>query len=474
MAISKALVVDDDPLSREFLVEVLRRCGLHVLSACDGRAGLDIFQREEPDIVFTDLRMPGMSGIDLLEKAAESSPAATIILTTAFASVQSAVEAMRKGAYDYLVKPFSPDEIEALLGRVKERAALKSENEYLRREVDREVDAKRIITVNSRMTMICQEVERVAKSKATVLIQGESGAGKELIARAIHEKSPRASRPFIKVNCAALAETLLESELFGHEKGAFTGAVSRREGRFELAEGGSLLLDEVSEISPSLQAKLLRVLEEEEFERVGGSHTIRADVRIIATTNRDLAKEIQEGRFRQDLYYRLNVVPIRLLPLRERPDDIPPLVQYFLKRFSAECGVEAPVIPQDVMDRLMAYRWPGNVRELRNFVHRMVVVGRLSDLPDAVPSPQPELGAAGAGGNGSGGHGSGGNGSSADNGEQPQISVGTSLEDAERMLILQTLKKTHGNRTQAADILKVTTRTLRNKLQTYRIRGFLS
>ncbi len=448
MPFERALVVDDDSLNAEFLRTVLQRHDCEVAVAHSGEEAWEIFDKDGADMLFTDLRMPGMGGIELLGKVHAAEPRTSIVVMTAYASLETAIEAMRRGAYDYLIKPFQPEQVAGLLSRIRERHALYSQNEYLQNEAERADDE--IVTGDPGYMRLLDEVKRAAATKVSVLVHGESGTGKELIARAVHRHSPRAGGAFIRVNCAALSETLLESELFGHEKGAFTGATAKREGRFELADGGTLLLDEISEISPSLQAKLLRVLEEEEFERVGGTQTLRVNVRIVATTNRDLRQAMAEGQFREDLYYRLNVVPVQLPPLRERRGDIPLLIDYFLDKFCRECGRDRPNLSDSAIDQLLIYPWPGNVRELRNLMHRLVALSgqaaiEAEDLPaEFTGGPQ-------------------------DPGDG--VCVGATIDQAERWLILNTLDHTSGHRNRAADILGVTTRTLRNKLSQYRRDG---
>ena len=448
MRIEKILVVDDDALSRSYVSEVLVRNGYVVENAENGHKAVTMALNCRYDIVFLDLKMPGLSGLEVLKKLKKHTKETIVVIMTAFGSIESAVEAMRMGAYDYVIKPISIDQIEFLLKKVQERQRLIDENNYWRSKVDGNGDLQEpIMNKRSKMYKIYQNVKKIAQSKASVLIQGESGTGKEIIAQSIYSQSKRNSGPFIKVNCAALSESLLESELFGHERGSFTGADLKRLGRFELANNGTLLLDEISEVSPKIQSKLLRVLEEEEFERVGGSKTLKVDVRIIATTNRDIPVEIEKNRFRQDLYFRLNVIPIIIPPLRERKEDIPELVEYFLKKFS--CGVNASVkeISDKAKDMLCQYYWPGNIRELKNLIHRCVVMID-SDilLPEHfenmlnVNIAQKEY----------------------------ELSSGQTIEDVERVLIYKTLEETDGNKTRAAEILKITPRTLRNKLNKYK------
>lgn len=452
MSVEKIMVVDDDALGREYLCETLKRGGYDVTGVGNGQQAVSRIGKEDFDMVFMDMKMPGMDGMEALEKIKGISQETVVILMTAYGTIESAVEAMRKGAYDYIIKPFSPDQIELLISRVNERQKLIAENKYWRSASNVDEKSEPVYSKNSKMSQIYEQLKKIAQSKASVLIQGESGTGKELVARAIHYFSPRRDKPFIRVNCAALAESLLESELFGHERGAYTGAVAKRIGRFELANEGTLLLDEVSEISPNIQAKLLRVLEEEEFERVGGEKTIKIDVRIVATTNRDLAMEIQKGTFREDLFYRLNVVPIHLPPLRERREDIPLLANTYLEKYSSENNSSVKSIEKRAMDYLSQYNWPGNVRELKNIVQRAVVMGSseelgLENFTSIIDTKRFT-------------HAIGNDPANIRKNDQ-------SIEDAERDLIFTTLEKTGGNKTKAAELLKITTRTLRNKLNKY-------
>ena len=447
MSIEKILVVDDDDLSRGYLSEALQRNGYSVDNASDGQEAVNLTDKQNYDMLFLDMRMPRMGGMKVLERVKKTSKETTVVIMTAYGSIESAVEAMQKGAYDYIIKPFSVDNIELLLKRVQERQKLIDENKYWRSKLDSNVENEFVIDKQSKMFEILNNVKRMAQSKASVLIQGESGTGKEIIAHSIYSHSQRNSKPFIKVNCAALSESLLESELFGHEKGAFTGADLKRMGRFELANGGNLLLDEISEVSPKIQSKLLRVLEQEEFERVGGSKTLKVDVRIIATTNRDLEREIEKDNFRQDLYFRLNVIPVIVPPLRERREDIPVLAEYFLEKFKT--GTDTPLkrISKEAIDILVKYDWPGNVREIKNLIHRCTV---MIDSEVLMPEHFENM----------------------LNVNKPrtnsELSVGQTIEDVERELIYKTLEKTGGNKTRAAEILNITARTLRNKLSRYK------
>ena len=453
MAIERVLVVDDDAPTRELLFEILTRHGCEVLLAADGDQAVKHLEREELDLVLTDVRMPGLGGMDVLGRAREVDRDAPVILMTAYGTIESAVEAMKCGAFDYIVKPVSPDRVDLMLQRVSEWSSLVRENRYLRSQLAGQEAADEMVGRHPKLVEVIETVRRVAQSKATVLVQGESGTGKELIARLVHYSSPRSENAFITVNCAALSETLLESELFGHERGAFTGAISRREGRFELAHGGTLMLDEISEIPPPLQAKLLRAVEEEEFERVGGTRTIKVDVRLVCTTNRDLTREVAEGRFRDDLYYRLNVVPVVLAPLRERRDDIPLLATYFVRRFARENASPARRVTKEAMQLLKQAPWPGNVRELRNAIQRAVVLATSEEIgPDDLPADLSVVRPRRAGGG---------------------VMVGQSIDEMERELILRTLESTGWNKTEAARILDVTPRTLRNKLGRYRQDGQL-
>ncbi len=351
-------------------------------------------EREGFDLVLTDLKMPRKGGLDVLEKARSAAPDAEVVIVTGFVDVPTAVESIKKGGFDYLLKPICVDQVEMLLRRVKEHVRLVEENKYLHAELAGGSD---IIGESRAIKDVCQKAVFVAATDATVLLQGESGTGKELVSRLIHNSSPRADGPFIRVNCAALSESILESELFGHERGAFTGAHAAKPGRFELADGGTLLLDEVTETSEKLQAELLRVIEEKEFERVGGTRTVRVDVRIITTTNRDLAKEVAEKRFREDLYYRLNVVPLVLPPLREREGDVDVLVEHFVGRFARRLGRSRPSLSDGALVLFRRYPWPGNVRELENLVQRLVIMDTdgsidAEDLPDYLAQPAGRLG----------------------------------------------------------------------------------
>src|SRR4051812_1226440 len=371
---ARILVVDDQEMMRDSLAANLVREGHEVIAAGDGQAAAARLQAQRFDLLVTDLKMPRMTGIELLAEAKRLRPEMPVVLMTAFATVGTAVEAMKLGAYDYIQKPFDGDEIKLLVDRTLEHSRLIRENQALRTMAAEQTAARPMIGGGEPMQDVRKKIELVARSSATVLVRGESGTGKEVVARAIHAASERRERPFLAVNCAALSENLLESELFGHEKGAFTGADKLRRGRFELADGGTLLLDEISEIAPALQAKLLRVLQESQFERVGSSISQQVDVRVIATTNRDLAASVAEGKFRQDLFYRLNVVPIELPPLRQRPEDVPDLCRHFLSLVARRNGEAYRHIEPEAVRLLQRYSWPGNVRELQNIVERATVL----------------------------------------------------------------------------------------------------
>jgi len=450
MAIQHILVVDDEPLIRKFLVETLKRMGFIVQDAADGAQALRKVHAETFDLIFADIKMPNLGGMDLLRKVREVSPESVVVMMTAYATVENAVEAMKIGAFDYIIKPFSPDQIEMVTRRAAEHESLVEENRYLRSEILKEYGFGEIIGNTPIMRDIFEVIKKVANSRATVLVQGESGTGKELVARAIHYNSSRANAPFIKVNCAALPETLLESELFGHEKGAFTGAVTRHPGRFELAHRGTLLLDEVSEIPLGLQAKLLRVLQEREFERVGGTRPIKVDVRIVATTNRNLDEEIEEKRFREDLFFRLNVIPVTLPPLRERLEDVPLLAEHFVDWYCRENNRPPKQLEPETLDFMRTYSWPGNVRELQNVIERAVVL----DADDVVRPEHIALR------------------SEAESDTDEIVdAVGTTVAEMERRLILKTLRALNGNRGRTAEVLKISVRTLRNKINQYRMDG---
>ncbi len=388
------LIVDDEKNYLLVLEDLLSEEGYRVLTADSAQKGLEAAQSCDLDVLITDMKMPGMDGMALLDSIHSKNPDLPIIMMTAFGSVQKAVEAMRKGAFDYILKPFKNDELKLTIRKAVEHHDLVRRNRFLTQELQERYQFSNIIGKSAPMQRIYQLIEKVAPTKATVLVTGESGTGKELIARAIHFNSTRRDQAFITVNCGALPENLLESELFGHEKGSFTGAVNQRKGRFELANDGTLFLDEISEMSTPLQVKLLRVLQEMEFERVGGSQTLKVDVRMVAASNRNLKAEVAEGRFRSDLFYRLNVVHVQLPPLRERTDDIPLLTNHFLAKYTRGDGRPSISIDPEAMRHLLEYSWPGNVRELENVVERAVILSSgdkivVRDLPSEVRDPAP-------------------------------------------------------------------------------------
>jgi len=443
----RILVVDDEANARTALAELLREEGYTVDTAADGFKALPKLEEFVPDLVLTDLKMPGMDGLQLMQKSREADPERAVVVMTAHGAVETAVKAMRDGAASYLTKPLNMDELLVILERALERRRMKQETTELKARLHERHRIENIIGSSTAMKEVFQTVMQVAPSKASVLITGESGTGKELVAAAIHQQSTRATGPFVKLHCSALAESLLESELFGHERGAFTGAVARRDGRFQQAHGGTLFLDEIGEISPSIQVKLLRFLQEHEFERVGGNQTIAVDVRVIAATNRDLLKRVKEGHFREDLYYRLNVVSVEMPALRARKSDIPLLATHFLRRFAKENNKKVEGFSDDALDLLTGYAWPGNVRELENAVERAVVVCRTDtlrpvDLPrNVVVDAKSEDGA-------------------------PRI-PGASLADIEKHAILKTLEMTGGSTSKAADILGISPRKIQYKLREY-------
>src|SRR5512147_251353 len=381
---TRILVVDDEEIVRESLGGWLEKDGYTVAVLPDGASALARLKEERWSILIVDLKMPGIDGLQVLERAKKNQPGLAVVMMTAYATVDTAVAAMKLGAYDYLVKPFDPEELSLMMQKIVAQQALLRENAVLRQALKQEYRFRDLVSKSPAMQAIFDLARTAARSNSTILVLGESGSGKEVLARAVHQESPRAQGPFVAVSCAALTESLLESELFGHEKGAFTGAFARRKGKFEAADGGTLFLDEVGDIGPKLQLDLLRVLEERRFHRIGGNAPVDVDVRIVAATNRDLRKAVQDGRFREDLYYRLNVIPIELPPLRQRREDIPLLVDNFLERLSAEMKKPLEGISAEAMNALLSHEWPGNVRELRNVLERGAVVctGTIIQLSD--------------------------------------------------------------------------------------------
>ncbi|MBN1612126.1 MAG: sigma-54-dependent Fis family transcriptional regulator [Polyangiaceae bacterium] len=441
----RILVVDDEANARNALAEILREEGYSVETAADGFKGLARFQESLPDLVLTDLKMPGMDGVELLGKVREIEPTMPVIVMTAYGAVDTAIRAMRAGAVDYLTKPINTDELLLVADRALDQLHLRREAQALRSQLAERYRFENVVGSSPLMQQVFKIVAQVAPSRATVLLTGESGTGKELLAAAIHHRSKRASGPFVRLHCAALAEGFLESELFGDEREAAAGVQRAREGRFEQANGGTLFLDEIGEIPAATQVKLLRVLQEHEFERAGGNRTISVDTRVIAATNRDLKAMVAEGRFRKDLFYRLNVINVALPALRERSSDIPALAQHFLRRFASENAKPVDRISDAALARLVAYRWPGNVRELENVMERAVVLadGSAVDLPHLSPEVQPTVRSA-----------------------EPVI-PGSTMAELERYAILTTLEAQRGSTSRAAEVLGISVRKIQYKLQEY-------
>jgi two-component system response regulator PilR (NtrC family) len=459
----RILIIDDDESVRDLLETVFKDQGFDVTTATNGKEGLELLQNEHFDLFIVDLVMPEMGGIDLLKNASSLNIDTPSIVITAFATVNTAVEAMKLGAFDYITKPFSLDELMIVVKRCLEVSRLKKENISLKKQLKQRFDFGGLIGNSLEMQKVFDLIKKIADTDSTVLIYGESGTGKELVAKVIHYNSHRSQKPFVPLNCAAIPKDLLESELFGHEKGAFTGAINTRIGRFELANGGTIFLDEVGELHPSLQVKLLRVLQEREFERVGSTRTIKIDVRILAATNRDLEKAIADGIFREDLYYRLNVIPLKLPPLRDRKEDIPVLIDHFIHKFSKRKKKEEIVISPEAMNCLMNYQWPGNVRELENTVERLVIlcdkVVTIDDLPERIKI-----------------------GTGAVNLCQKEVTIekreldkfllpdsgidlNSLIDKIERDLIIQAIEKTKGVKSKAATLLGLNRTTLIEKMK---------
>ncbi len=450
------LVVDDEANYLTVMEALLGEAGYETLTAASGADALKVAAQADLDLVLTDMKMPQMSGIELLSELKRLDPDLPVIIMTAYGTVEKAVEAMKKGAFDYILKPFKNEEILVTIAKALEHRHLLRQNRLLGQELGKRYGPANIVGHSKAMQEILALVHRVAPTRATVLISGESGTGKELIARAIHALSPRAAKPFISVNVAALTETLLESELFGHEKGAFTHAVAMRKGRFELADGGTLFLDEVAEMTPALQVKLLRVLQEMEFERVGGTRTIKVDVRVVAATNKDLKEEVDAGRFREDLFYRLNVVHLKIPPLRQRPEDIPPLAHHFLRKYAEENARGEVHLAPEALSVLNRYPWPGNVRELENVMERAVILcnGRLitpQDLPAELAGTRPDP--------------------SLDLGQLPlfHLPLPEALERLEEQMIRRALAQAGNVQVRAAELLGITKSLLQYKLKKYQL-----
>ena len=438
---------------RELLSIMLSKEGFDVVAAADGESAIKAIQNDIFDLIITDIKMPKLGGIELLRTVKEVSPETVVIVITAFATTETAVDAMKLGAYDYITKPFkSIEEIKLVIRKALEKRLLRKENILLKREIESRIGFDNFIGKSEAMQRVFALIRQVADTTSTVLITGESGTGKELVARAVHAQSSRKNNPFVTVNCGALPETLLESELFGYMKGAFTGAVANKQGLFEAANGGTIFLDEISATTAALQIKLLRVLQEREFKRVGGTADLKVDVRVIAASNKDLQAAVAQGTFREDLYYRLNVIPVNLPPLRDRREDIPHLVEYFLKKKAP--GLKAKKLAPEALQVLMSYRWPGNVRELENAVERLSILAsgdtildehipdamkHLAPSPDLVPLDIPEGG----------------------------MDLEGVMQNAERTLLYRALQRTGGNKTEAAKLLGLTFRSFRHKLQKY-------
>jgi len=452
--VERILVVEDKESMRRMLREALEGAGYRVVEAADGLEAIRMLNTSRYALVLTDLKLPKKDGLAVLKAVRDVDPLAPVIIMTAFGDIATAVQAIKEGAYHFIQKPFDLDELLTHINNALERRRLYIENLILKDEYAEKFGFPKIVGVSRKMQEVSSLIQKVSGSSATVLLLGESGTGKELFARAIHQMSPRQGRPFVAINCAALPETLLESELFGHEKGAFTGAIAMKPGKFELADGGTLFLDEIGELSPAVQVKLLRVLQERTFERVGGTRSIEVDVRIVAATNADLAKAVREKRFREDLYFRLNVFPLTIPPLRERPEDIPALVEHFVAKFASGMRKNPPRVSQKAMKALMRYHWPGNVRELENFVERAVILNTTGviEVEDFAfgfaQSPFEE--------------------------EEP-LALSGSLHEAaerasrwaERKLIKRTLEETRGNKSKAAELLQVSYKTLLTKIKEY-------
>ena len=441
------LVVEDEAKMRRLLELNLSEDGYTVLTAADAETGLNTLRQEKVDLVVTDLKLPGMNGLEFLQAVKRTNAAVPVVLMTAYGTVETAVEAMKAGASDYVLKPFSLEEIRLILRKELDVHRLREENRSLREALGERYQFRNIVARSPKMQEVLATVERVAPTNSTVLLGGESGVGKDLIARAIHEHSRRSAGPFIKINCTAIPENLLESELFGYEKGAFTGANNAKPGKFELADKGTIFLDEIGDVPGSIQVKLLHVLQDREFERLGGTKTLKVDVRVLAATNQDLRAALEQGTFRQDLYYRLNVVPISIPPLRERKEEIPYLVDYFIARFARESGKPLSGITPTALRVLMDFHWPGNVRELENIIERAVALstGTIIDVPDirldvSVARPAPTSAAA------------------------PFPPEGMTLEQYEDEIIRESLRRASGNKSQAARLLGLSRNALRYRL----------
>src|SRR5450631_3345188 len=452
MSQEKVLIVEDEVNERTGLSELLSSWGYRVETANDGAEGLEKVTSWSPSIVVTDMKMPRMGGLELLERLASDAQTIAVIVVTAQGTIDNAVQAMRMGAYDYITKPIDTNRLRTILQNASALLGTRGELEVTRRKLRDAGSLGSLVGASKKMQEIFRLIEMVAPSTASVLITGASGTGKELVARTVHELSPRRSRPFVAINCAAIPETLIESEIFGHEKGAFTGALERRTGCFELAEGGTLLLDEIGEMPIATQAKLLRVLEDHKLRRLGSKVETTVDVRVLAATNKVPEEAVARGELRNDLYYRLNVFNIHMPPLREHKEDVPELVQSLLSDMSAKHGRKVATISEAVLNQFQNYSWPGNVRELRNTLERAVIVcdGSVVETRHLPP-----------------GFGQSSLRSSAEDSDTVRLGVGTTVEEAEKLLILKTLEATHNNKTRAAEILAISLKTLHNKLKEY-------
>jgi len=444
----KLLVVEDEPNMRRVLELQLSGAGYDVQKAATAEEALRILERDGVDLLLTDLRLPGMDGLQLLERIRGTDGAPPVIVMTAFGTVETAVQAMKAGASDYILKPFSLDDLTMTVEKVLELRSLRDENRRLKDELGHRYQFDNIIGQSPKMQEVFAAVARVAPTRATVLLAGESGIGKDLIARAIHHHSPRRDRPFVKINCSAIPENLMESELFGYERGAFTGASTSRAGKFEQADGGTVFLDEIGDVPPPVQVKLLRVLQEREFERLGSNKTQTVDVRVVAATNQDLRAALEQGAFREDLYYRLNVVPINIPPLRERKGDIPNLVEHFLAKYADDTGGRIRSITPAAMEKLMGYSWPGNVRELENIIQRAMVLATGPELQPSDIQLDADRGPA----------------ARTSGGAIPFLPDGLSLDQYEQELIREALRRCDGNKSQAARLLGLSRNALRYRL----------
>ena len=457
MTTTPILIVDDDTSQRRLIEFWLQEEGYRTVTAADGTAGLRAFEQYSPSLVITDVRMPGMSGLDLLSRIKAANPDTPFILITAFGTVDDAVEAMKLGASDYVLKPLKPDELKVNVRRALERQQLVDENRYLRDLAGNTFRFENIIAQSRKMHAVIEVAAQVARRDSTVLLTGESGTGKELLAKAIHQNSLRAGKPFITVNCGALPETLAESELFGHRKGSFTGAIADRAGKFETANEGTVFLDEVGELALPLQVKLLRVIQEREVDKIGHPHPVKVNVRLLAASNRNLKNLVEDGHFREDLYYRLSVVTIELPPLRERRDDIPLLAQHFLKEFSTRYGIPGLAISDDAMEKLMQHNWPGNIRELQNVIERVSVLAkdntiRADQLPPDIRRSESRIANV--------------------NLKLPE--EGIDLEEIEKEILLQALEKYGWNQTQAAKYLNISRKTLIYRMEKFSLTAPMS